>query len=146
MTFFKGIFKHCLRFQVIQSMVWRTGETEKLQTEVIFWKELLGNVCKEQRKVLWRWTRLLSHHNSDHREQFCKILFSSIGTLPTHDAPTPPSTLRDTLGRFVLGNVLLGRNWEGCLPVSLREDIATLGLGWLAQSVERRQVRKVHRS
>lgn len=35
MTFFKGIFKHCLRFQVIQSMVWRTGETEKLQTEVI---------------------------------------------------------------------------------------------------------------
>lgn len=76
--------------------------------------------------------------NSDHNEYFCKIAFSLVGTLPTHDVrPSHPEHSKTHWPLFTW-KCAAWHAWEDCLPVSLGEEaVVTLLSGWLAQSVER---------
>lgn len=105
----------------------------------------MGNVCREQRRVAWQWTSVLSHRISDHSELFCKVPSSSAGTLPAPDAPhSTLNTQRHTRALLLTWKCAAWHRGKTACQ-SAPENSIVLLLCRVAGSVRSAcQVRKVH--
>lgn len=133
-----------LSFQVVQSMVGGTGETE-IANWSDFWKGLLGNVCKEQRRVLWWRTSLLSHHNSTTVNISVKYSSHLLGHFPLMMSPLHPKHSETHLAALHLDMRCLAQ--LGRLPASQprRRHCHLLVWSGLLSQWRACQVRKSHK-
>lgn len=125
--FFKGIFKHRLGYKalVFKSFSLWLGELERQRNCKLKWfLEGFGGKCLQgTKKSSMAEDQSLVSPQFDHSEHFCKILFSSVGTLP--NSWSAHSTLNTQRHTWMLctWTCAAWHNWEDCLPVCLREDI-----------------------